>query len=491
MKRRYFVSNAAYLVMALLSLTMTSSALAQGLLVPQPYPPTPTALLMGRFYVQAGVKYRNLDTLRVNIHGGPSTLTAVAGTIPFGPTTAGPFGIGTGRLGFVGEQPPPAPLPPAIPPLPPSGPVRWNYDNGFIDSDVSPNGLGGPNCVDPVLGPLNCSAVDLSWGYSAEYPEIGRYVVTLGGPGCCAGVTVPRSIGSFGIIDPTAQTDNGGGVVGLTTRVSYTLLIPDSIAFIVDATPAQDRELGANIWSPNIEFGFQANNFFDVFYGSSWFNVNRSTGVSRVLNGTGARTVIRDTFPFYSDDDSTWPASRFNSGNTVINATGTNNYRLSTNNSMRGVFPTREFLSAPDFGVPLENIQESVSLTSNINVWENRFGARSWVPLFGFGRFGASAGAVVDAVNMDVSGIRSYTALGPTTPGQVLYYTNSRYKEWVPNYGVFFGTDVSLAVGWRSAYVNAGIDYAWMQKNNATLDAVGVDFSPGGMSVGLSGGLYF
>ena len=112
---RKHICTAALVGIALAFLSVGTTAVAQGLQPPF-MAPTPPSLNYGVFYFQAGAKYRNLHTFTMNISGGPSTIIVSPGTVPFGPTTAGDFGVGTGKLGFDGI----------------TAPTTWTYLNGSI-----------------------------------------------------------------------------------------------------------------------------------------------------------------------------------------------------------------------------------------------------------------------------------------------------------------------------------------------------------------------
>src|SRR5208283_2578455 len=101
MTLRKHICRVALLVVALAILSVGSHAFGQGLQPPF-MAPTPPSLCYGVFYFQAGAKYRNVDTFRFDVSGGANTIVVDPGTIPFGPTTAGNFGVGTGVPGFTG-----------------------------------------------------------------------------------------------------------------------------------------------------------------------------------------------------------------------------------------------------------------------------------------------------------------------------------------------------------------------------------------------------
>jgi hypothetical protein len=306
---------------------------------------------------------------------------------------------------------------------------------------------------------------------------------------CCNGLTVIGHIGSFGIVDPTNQVDNPGSISG-TTTVTFQALIADSLQFNVNATVADNRVLDPQVWSPAFETGFQLYDFFDLFYGFSWFNVNNSTGIFNVLAGTAARRLIQDTFPFLSDDDSAWPVFNFNSSNSVVNGDPVHNYRLSTNSASRGILPSRQFLTQQDDTLAPEIIQEFISNSADITVYEARLGGRTWIPLYGLGRLGATTGIAFMPAYYKIAGNRNYISQGPNLPvGTSLLSQSALYSSWMPHFGAFVGGDLTLAYG--SAYFNASMDYTWATVQSYQLLTVETSFSPGGMTLGLWGGVRF
>lgn len=440
---------------------------------------TPT-LMAGRFYFQAGARYRSVDTLRFNVHGGPLSLTFLGGTVPFGPTEPGNFGVGTGRPGFTG-----------------GAGNSWVYDNGQISGDVVPPDPTivplpalAVGCDDTILGPIVCNSDDF-WTYSVLTPELGRYLVTINGSGtCCDGQSAPSSIGSFSIVDPSTQVNNFGGPIANTTTVTFQRLLADSLLFNVTATTVNNRVLDPQVWSPVFETGFQLYDFFDIFYGFSWFNVSNSMGIANPLVGLAARRILQDTFPFLSDDTTTWPIFNFNSSNSVVNGDALHNYRLATNGPGQGILPNRQFISQQDDTLVPENIQELISNSADITVYEARMGSRTWVPLYGMGRLGATMGFAFMPAYYKIAGNRNYISQGPNLPaGTSLLSQSALYKDWMPHYGAFVGGDLTLAYG--AAYFNAAMDYTWATVQKYQLFTVETSFSPGGMTVGLFGGVRF
>jgi hypothetical protein len=478
MKRRGHISPFICLLIVTFALTAATEVCAQDFMQP-PFAPMPRvampSLMGGRFYIQAGAQYRSLQSLQFNAFGGPETLTAVAGTVPFGPTTAGDFGVGTGKEGFIGTNGPPL------------NPNRWPYDNGFLSGPVSPAGVH-VSCAGPPV--TDCSPADEVWtpANTTSPTELGRIVFLSGAGDCCAGTTAPGHIGSFGIYDATVQVDNPGSIVG-TTKVTFQLQDPNSFIYTLNAMPDINREIGPKVWSPVITLGFQAGDFFDVFSGFSWFNVNNAMGYSVVVQGTGGRSLIQDTFPFVSDQDVAWPVGLFQSADTIIGSEPTHRYVITPNSPLRGIYPNRQFLTQTDNAIALENIRQTVNSTADISVYESRYGGRSWVPLYGMGSLGVYTGFSFMAAYYKLTENRVYISEGPRFPGVTLLAISAYHTDWRPHYGGFVGSDLALAFG--PVYVNGSIDYTWASEQSYRLDVVETNFRPGGLTAGVAGGIRF
>ncbi|MGO9569218.1 MAG: hypothetical protein ACLP5H_16915 [Desulfomonilaceae bacterium] len=485
MKLRKHICPVALVVVALAFLSVGSHAFGQGLQPPF-MAPTPPSLTYGAFYFQAGVKYRNVDSFRFDVSGASQTIVVNPGTVPFGPTTAGAFGVGTGKLGFDGV----------------TAPTSWFYDNGGLFSTPTPPGAV-ITCAGPPVG--TCSGPDLTWSYSttgpiitglttATAPELARYVVgtTSAAPCCVALGDSIIEIGSFSIVDPTTQVNNLGSLAG-TTQVTYSLALADSLAFTTNTTPDINRVLQAAAVGPSFEFGYQWSNFFDVFYGFSWFTTSNSMSLSSVIQGQGSRTTITDTFPFLSDDTSAWPIFNFNSSDSAVGTTLVHNYRISPNGPGQGVLPTRQFSSVADATIPTEDIQANIFTSAEFTPLENRFGARSWAPLYGLGRLGATLGTAVIPTYFKITGSRTDVALGPVdgavAPGTVLVNEAREYNNWTTLYGLFVGGDLSM--GNTGYFLYASADYMWATNFHYDLGAVTTTFNPGGFTAGLSAGMQF
>jgi hypothetical protein len=177
------------LVISLVSLVQADVSIAQ--MVPQPpflAPYTP-GMTSGLFYFNAGVKYRNIQTVRFEIV--PHTVSQIQslGTVPWGPEQEGTV--------FYPLTPNTADPDPEI-----SG--IWPYDDGTIDSRAS-----------TVVGAISPIAFS-----------------TTGGNLVLGYRTSPQNnVGSFTVSSPATQTDNAGGTYQDTTSITYSKRLDDTNAY--------------------------------------------------------------------------------------------------------------------------------------------------------------------------------------------------------------------------------------------------------------------
>jgi hypothetical protein len=486
MKLRKRICPVAVLVVALAFLAVGTNAVAQGLQPPF-MAPTPPSLNYGVFYFQVGAKYRNVDQFRFDVAQGniPGTAAFVVnlGVVPFGPSTAGSFGVGTGKTGFDGV----------------TAPTTWTYDNGAIFGTPTPAGIHTTCQVLPNPG-VDCTATyapDVPFVYSLTQPELGRHLVVLPTSDCCSSLPFPVEIGSFSIVDPKTQVNNLASISG-TTSVTFTSApLNGTLAYKIDSVdimPDINRTFQGAVVCPSFEMGYQFSNFFDLFYGFSWFNLSNSMLLSGTVQQQGlvGNVVIQDTFPFMSDDTSAWPVFNFNSSDTVVGTDPVHNYRIATNGPGNGVLPNRQFIVSPVGAAPIENILTNIANTAEFTALENRFGARSWAPLYGLGRLGATLGTAVIPTYYKLSGSTSFTASGSSgtiLPGTVLAATTGSQENWKTLYGLFVGGDLSM--GNTGYFLYASADYMWATNFSYELGAVKTTFNPGGFTAGLSGGIQF
>jgi len=296
-------------------------------------------------------------------------------------------------------------------------------------------------------------------------------------------------------VDPSSQVNNFGSAappgISATTSATFQIAAGD-LSYTMNTTPFGEREFGNKVWAPAFETGYQLYDFFDLFYGFSWFSATNTISKTNTgLVGTPSGTTIIDTFPFSSDDTTAWPIFNFNSSTSVINGDAFNNYHLSTNSPLRGVYPNRQFVSSIPVtvgGVPVApiSVTEVLTNTADISVYETRFGGRTWTPLFGMGRLGATLGASFMPSYYRIAGNRNYT---DEATGLSVLSESTLYQDWHAHYGAFVGGDLALSSG--SAFLNASWDYTWANAWSFQLYSVTTNFNPGGMTAGLAAGFRF
>ena len=476
----------------------------------------------GTFYISGGVRYYNNNGFRFN---KPQEQLFVGnnGTPPFGPddgilpTQPGfgnpiTFGTGTQRTGLQAF-----PLPPVINYNPAGDPRTsgiWFYQNGRVDAR-------NPGAPPPATCAANAPPPPTAFcaGSSAHWPDpvytneiLGRFPDGTGGAApdtCCLTTTVNRSAGSFLFQDPLSQTDNPASVAG-TTTISWQWVIDGTYNNIIDpvtgvhpastevaslimeVSPAVfDNELQkTQVWGPSIEIGFQATSLFDIYLGFSGYQTGQTFTKSFNYSATMARRAFTDTFSFGGVQAVAWPISPFDSDTTVINGDPVQQFQIAVDGKFQNRFPTRQFFLIGDPTVAAENLQEDVTNKSDINLVEFRWAGRSWVPLWGMGRFGFSLGAIANAINYKINGTRTITSLGPSLTGEVVFSETGKVDAWIANYGGFVGTDVEL--GSRNIFVKASGDWHFIvPKFTYQLMSIETEFDPTGFSLGLYGGLRF
>ena len=158
--------------------------------------------------------------------------------------------------------------------------------------------------------------------------------------------------------------------------------------------------------------------------------------------------------PFGSPNTNAWPISSFDSNNTIINDVPVQRYSDFRGWDVPNKSPTRTFsVRTRSHNHSRENLEEDVTHSADINLLEFRWAGRTWVPLWGMGRFGFSLGAIGNAINYKINGTRTITSLGPAFPGTVVFSETGNVDAWIANYGGFVGTDVEL--GSRNIFVKA------------------------------------
>jgi len=474
------------LLAAIAMLVSGSAATAQFLPTPLPIIPAPWWLTSSGFYLQAGARYRSIDTLRIRQEQSQITYQE-PGVPAFGPNVTGEFGTGTGVAGY--------PTSPLLGNLNPNLSGFWQYNNGFINSSA----------------PADPSAAAGNFSYP-QLPEVmlGRFVYTpVGG-----GATSAYNIGSFQINDTFLQVDNPAGVAAATTRVSWSRVIdgtypsgsPEMQSRLFDGTGFTfDARFDPGLWTPSFEFGYQASNFFDVFYGFSSFNYDAAVSRSAVILANFGRRGFTDTFSFYSNLPNNWRIKDFNTASALQPCGDSGlplcpgcsdcpdefvaNYRIWPDGVGQGVYPVRQFYEVFPADAPKENLREEINQKVDIGVHENRLGGRSWTPIYGIGRLGVSLGALLSPITYRISGTKRVTSLGPRLPGTMFENAAEVQTGVWWNVGAFVGTDLQIQYG--SLFARGAVEYSLCRNQSASLFQVETTVNPGGFATLMSAGFTF
>ncbi len=499
---------------ALLLLVAGNSAMAQ------PYPMQPAFMSpgisttrVGMFYFNAGVRYRSIQTARLSREEGYISLGTI-GTPPFGPDdgrfpsdpafgTPIPFGTATGITGLQAF--------PLAPTYLPAGDPRtsgiWIYQDGQVDASITVNCVS-PTCTNTTPPPptIVCPCFVTAWPNGADM--LGRHRVGQPAPlgTCCDDNPTTLNVGSFIFFDRITQTDNPNSVSD-TKIITWHRAIDGTYNASTGAASTEVASLIAGVarfpygpvefydklWCPSFEAGMQFGSYFDVFSGFSFYNTSHAISKTFTSTGIMSRRAFADAFPFFSDQfDTTWPAGHFTSENTIIGTTpaeGIFNYQISVDGILEGRYPTRTFYLVGDPSIPGETLQEAISHRSDVNVYEFRFGGRSWIPLYGMGRFGVFAGTLANYVTYNISGSELITGLGPNFPGQQLYALIQNQSDNTWSFGGFAGTDVEIGFGRWFAKWSA--EYSVAQEISYRVLSSDFSFRPSGFQMAISGGIGF
>jgi hypothetical protein len=526
MKIRNHIARSGVLLMFAACMVLADSALAQQQFPFEgPYTPViASPMYRGRWYFQAGVKVRNLNSFRFT--GDPHLIQYIdPGVAPFGPDdlTAGgcglppfcpiPFGTGTGRTGLQAF-----PInAPCITVFTPPGDPRitgaWFYQNGKVDARDPVIPGPGDTCADPGPPPVTVVCFDGTncWRDLPLNPErfLGRYVLSGGsGAPCCATTPVSRLVGSFIVQDASTQANEPTSFAG-TTRVSFQWVIDGTYNSIIDpfsgatstSGEVQSRvfsfdgltfsnlEFRETILTPDFEMGVQVADYFSLFAGFSCYKLGRETTKTNVTPVDFGRRGFTDTFSFVSDDAGGWTLP-FASADTIANGDGTQTYTIAPDGIAQGQYPTRLYFLTTDFNLPQENMQETISHRADLETYEFRLGGRSWFPLFGMGSFGVSVGAIGNIINYRLFGSRTVVSLGPTVPGLILETPLASEKNMQFKFGGFLGSDLEVLLQ-RGCFVRGSVQYSLSDQFRAELLSVYTNFDPGGFSWSVAGGFRF
>lgn len=474
MKLRNHISPVVCLVVALASLWFASVALAQQAFPVTPFmPPVRQSCLSGRFYVQGGVQFRSIQ--RLGFQKTPSVIRYAQpiedpnnpgqfyteGKPPFGPNQSGDFGTGTGVPGY----------PPRPTGFEPDGPNRsgiWIYDDGYI----TPNGF--------YTDADTSASVATLWPYfgSTIVPGLGQYKEdTVSSDGIDLGVFVinnnatqvlngypgiypgqPQGDG-FEPSNPPLKTDTYGirwsRVLNETVYDDSQQGVPSRI-WQSPGSEIQNLEYNEQIWCPTVEVGVQATSFFDVFWGLSWYSLDKSLTRSFSSQAQLWRRAYTDSFSFWTDDDNNWIPGPYES-TTRPDGANVNQQILPDARGVAG-YPNRQFYEVIDGGgaaqLPIVDVRETIFCRTDASIYENRLGVRSWTPLYGMGRFGVTLGPLVNLIYFKAS----QTTRADFTGGVEHVDVSERFSQgWLVSYGLFTAADIEI--DWQNYFLRTNAQY--------------------------------
>ena len=376
MKLRAHTIPIVCIMIGLASLIMGGSANAQMFPQPPMLAPYNPSMNMGLFYLSAGVKYRNIQTVRFELTPHLLSIIVADGSPPWGPNEDGFVSYPFSET---------IPLLPSLNPAdPPSTSGIWVYDNGEIDPQNPAVNPVAP-AVTPVDGPFLAPDRRLGWHNGSQ-----------------------NSSGSFLVTDPSAQAN--GATYESTSRVTYSRLMDGRSIYETESLGYQgefdvDRkiEFTNKIVTPYFEAGYRVSNFFNILFGFSWFNISEVYQTNLVGQGLVIRRTFNDSVFFRSLDPNTWLPSGFTSKFPANATTGGNPdpatyyyilYPAGTGTSMN--LPTRTFGQAVDGTVAPFGVQETLYNKLEFTALEFKAGSRSWFPLYGFRANRNISGFVVD-----------------------------------------------------------------------------------------------
>jgi hypothetical protein len=504
MKLRAHTIPIVCIMIGLASLIMGGSANAQ--MIPQPpmLAPYNPSMNMGLFYLSAGVKYRNIQTVRFEIVPHATSRIINQGSPPWGPNEDGFVFYPYNELAALPEdgrqvQAPFDPDPAAsddafwvINPLPvpsndPATNGTWTYDNGEI------------NPMTPMVNPVDIGNWTDGDPYDiAFFPPERRLGWSNGSQ---------LSSGSFLINDPAVQAN--GTRYDNTSRINYSRLLDGRLAAYETASLGYQGnfsndaqiEFTNKILTPYFEAGYRVSNFFNILFGFSWFNIKETYQTS--LSGTGY--VIRRTFTdsvfFRSSDPETWITTGFTSAFTADSSGGGTPdpsqyyyllYPAGTGANVN--LPVRTFTQTIDASIQPFGVQETLFNKLDFTALEFKAGSRSWFPLYGLGQIGTSLGVLWTPMPYTITTSRVMTAsetsaAAGVTAGQTLMTISNKQSDvWLwPNVGLFVGGDLRLGSGrWflqsnveYDIYFGEGCSYGDIVRNVVNLSGVNATLTAG------------
>jgi hypothetical protein len=322
-------------------------------------------------------------------------------------------------------------------------------------------------------------------------------------------------VGEFQVNFPGIQALNSGllpeTIMSDTDFVRFRL---DLQPLGLDAVPGlqQSDQRDANLWMPYFEVGYQYSTYFNFLMGLSWFSLSESYRTVLPYELQELATSIVDTFPFQSSNPGAWPdAFLFNSTDNplFVAAPGSvpydENYFMFPVGTADGILPERQVAQVPVLEIP-GAIRQTLANQLDLTMYEFKFGGRSWYPMWGLGRFGASLGGLfaptpytlvqVNRLEPQIEVLDPNTGLPvfwpgtaiPINPGNPLIAAHETRDYWW-NYGIFGGVDAEIGVG--TFYAKATAEYDWYIFRGGHSGAVKTSFDPSGYAISVGGGIRF
>lgn len=410
---------------------------------------------LGVFYVNAGLKYRNLQTVRFKIEPHDVWQTHSLGVPTFGPNTDGtllyPYDAAAG-------------LPTGNPTDDPDISGIWNYDDGYVD-------------------PRNPGTNPADIAFFPPYRALGHYNVP------------PSSVGSFFVAVPRLQTDNAGGTYAETTAVTFSRRIDGTVdpafepgpetpsrIFKASAFEETDIDFTNNIWTPYAEFGYRASSYFDCIFAISGFSNSSTFQRTYPARAELYRRTFRDTFHYDSSNTASNWLEPFDSDipNGTTNPDETQGYVIYPAGQAGGVnLPTRIFSTELDPFVPPTAAAETLYNRIDFTAIEFKSGGRSWFPLYGMGEIGTSLGVLATVMPVTivtssrVVAVEDNAAAGVTAGDLLVYSALKKEDVWFwKNLGLFVGLDLRLASG--PFFAQSTVEYDLYPVDNKYDDFAGV-----------------
>lgn len=502
------------------------------------YGPTPFAVPSlrmpapgGLFYFQSGIRYRNIQDIRFD-SVAHTVESRINGFPAFGPNQSGDFGTGTGVRGFPrGVGGPGLPCTLVAVDLPTLSPVNdpdcsgvWFYDNGKITARQAYSDFGVPPAHSGIQDP---GPPVINYPDDQLYdPDVmpGQVLGHREGPSYFDPPSpAPENldginVGWWSVSDTAAQFNSA--TASETTRVSFRKVIDGTYDATYGVTDGSgevesriwqsagavfaDDQFAEKIWTPTFEIGMQYTDYFDIFYAFSFFDFSPTLSKSFVYPAEFMRRAYTDVYPFFSSADSGWPGSI----NSVSNISGldANDYYLWPDGQGRGAYPNRTFEDVPscipcvvgvdpncEDGCTTGSLREDISHRADIHTYENRFGVRSWYPLYGLGRVGFSMGAVISYIYYRLASSQVISAAtdlgGGVVAGDLLSSQAHSLWDYWANYGGFVGMDLSL--NYNGYFLRGAADWAFCEDEDRQILSIITRYNPGGFSLGINGGLFF